>query len=372
MLIPTDRQLAVMERMAKSLAAAVAGGMKSPNGLTCAESFLARMLVGAELGIPPMTAVYAIQVEEGKVSYGAKVAVALARGLGIADLRLIESSETLATVKVHRHNWPDQEYELISFTWDDAVKAGLHERDLYKKYPRNMLAHRAFEHAIALHCQDATAGVGYIRDDEPDEMLTPDAVLDEGDADPTSPVEPPSDTEQAGPPTAPTTPPTEAATLPESAPGPADPAPPPEPDPSAGPMTEQVHEATNADIKELVKANGWAQSNWRLMLVTRFNKSKLTDMNADEAVTLLAFLQLLDKLARLRAMVGPNEDEWQRVVLAKRDIASELLLTTDDAQAIYDKLWARATPFNQQKLREGSPPSSEEEPGKSVPAATGS
>ncbi len=42
---------------------------------------------------------------------------------------------------------------------DDAKKAGLSGKDVWKKYPRNMLFYRALTSGVRLYCPDVTGGV---------------------------------------------------------------------------------------------------------------------------------------------------------------------------------------------------------------------
>jgi hypothetical protein len=86
---------------------------------------LAIMLYGQELGLAPMQSIQSIYVVRGKPQMSADLWTALARRSG-HKVRWGECSDTSATVTIVRSDDPD--YPLtVTFTVDDAVKAGLCE-----------------------------------------------------------------------------------------------------------------------------------------------------------------------------------------------------------------------------------------------------
>lgn len=105
---------------------------------------------GRELGLTPMQALRSLHVVDGKPGMSADLIAARINKSGLSKyLRLVESSETVATFETWRADHP--EAVRMSFTIEDARRAGLAEKDNYKKHPKSMLRARclsAIGHAV--------------------------------------------------------------------------------------------------------------------------------------------------------------------------------------------------------------------------------
>lgn len=164
-------------------------------GFKSAEQVFLAMAVGAELGIPPTTAVRAIHVIEGKPSLSADLMIALIlRSAHCEFFRCTETSDTVATYATHRRGEPNP--MTLSYSIDDAKKAQLVKSGSnWDKRPRVMLRHRAAAELARLVYPDVILGL-YVDGEIPErtinvpvEPLTAAADVAASFADPT-PSEP--------------------------------------------------------------------------------------------------------------------------------------------------------------------------------------
>lgn len=105
---------------------------------------LAKIIVGAELGIGPAASVRGIYFVKGRLSLSADLMVALARDEGW-DFKVEHSNPPGSSCTVTAIRDGSQPY---AFTWtmDMAKGAGLSGGDNYKKYPWDMLYARCVSH----------------------------------------------------------------------------------------------------------------------------------------------------------------------------------------------------------------------------------
>ena len=152
---------------AKALAAATVIGGKL-HGKPA--DVLAIILAGAELGLPPMQSIRGIHLVDGKPCLDSALAVALVkRSLKAGEyIRMVESSDKLATYEAKRAEDPGP--TRLSFTIEEANRAGLTGKDNWKKYPAAMLRARAAMALVRVVFPEVTFGVY-----DPDELNVADA-----------------------------------------------------------------------------------------------------------------------------------------------------------------------------------------------------
>lgn len=138
------------------------------------EAVLAAMLTGHELGIGPMQALAKIHVIEGRPSMAAELMRALVMREG-HELWIEESTGTRCTVGAKRSNSTRE--TRVSWTLDDAKKAGLDGKQNWRKYPRTMLLARATAELCRAVFPDLLAGISYTS-----EELSDGDLLDAADA----------------------------------------------------------------------------------------------------------------------------------------------------------------------------------------------
>ncbi|AJC60188.1 hypothetical protein [Streptomyces sp. 769] len=110
------------------------------------------------LGLHPMVAITGVHVIEGKPSASSALISALVRRAG-HRLR-IKGDATAAVAQVIRTDDPDWTFE-VRFTIEDARRAGLLGKDVWKKYPASMLKARALSAVARDACEEALFGIHY-------------------------------------------------------------------------------------------------------------------------------------------------------------------------------------------------------------------
>jgi hypothetical protein len=124
-----------------------------------AEAVLACMLTGHELGIGPMQALRDVYLVNGRPSLAATLMVARVRAAG-HRFRTIRNTDEKATVQVHRKGEAEPEPP-VEFTLEDAKRAGLAGKDVWKQYPARMVWSRAAAAACRRDAPEALGGVIY-------------------------------------------------------------------------------------------------------------------------------------------------------------------------------------------------------------------
>jgi len=137
------------------------------------EAVLAAILTGNELGIDAMQSLAKIHVIEGKPAISAELMRALVLRAG-HELWVEESTNTKCTVAGRRHG--TEQTSRITWTMDDARRAGLEQRQNWRRYPKQMLVARATSELARLAFPDVLAGVSYSV-----EELTDGEIVDIGD-----------------------------------------------------------------------------------------------------------------------------------------------------------------------------------------------
>lgn len=103
---------------------------------------LVTLMTGAELGLQPMQALRSIAVVKGKPTLSADLMVSLVKQRkDVCEyLTLVKSSPEEAVYEAKRVGEPKP--TTITFTMQDAARAGLANSDTYRKYPAQMLRAR--------------------------------------------------------------------------------------------------------------------------------------------------------------------------------------------------------------------------------------
>lgn len=103
---------------------------------------LVTLLSGRELGFSPLQSVRGIYVVEGKPTLAAEAMVALCkRHPDVCEwFRLVESTPQRCTYETKRHGEPEP--TRMTFTIEDAARAGVSGKNVWKNYPAAMLRAR--------------------------------------------------------------------------------------------------------------------------------------------------------------------------------------------------------------------------------------
>lgn len=152
------------------------------------EAALMILLTGRDLGLTASQSFRAVYIVSGKPVVSSDAMVAAIRRSGLCDSwRVVESTAERCTIETTRKG--EQEPERETFTREDAERAGLWRKDVWRQYPRDMLRHRAAAGLarrvypdVILGCyapgeieeEPARATVEQVR-------LTPEAIVEEYD-----------------------------------------------------------------------------------------------------------------------------------------------------------------------------------------------
>lgn len=105
------------------------------------EAALMILLTGKDLGLTASQSLRAVYVVNGKPVVSSDAMVAAIRRSGLAQSwRVVETTTERCTITTRRVGEDQPESE--TFTLDDAKRAGLDRKDVWRMYPRDMLRHR--------------------------------------------------------------------------------------------------------------------------------------------------------------------------------------------------------------------------------------
>jgi hypothetical protein len=135
-----------------------------------ANQAVVKILAGSELGFGPFASMVGVSIIQGKPAIGANLMAAALKRTGKYNYRVTKNTDKEVEITFFENG---QEIGKSPFTWADAEKAGLTNKDNWKKYPRNMLFARALSNGIRWFCPDIYNGATVYT---PDEM---GAVTDE-------------------------------------------------------------------------------------------------------------------------------------------------------------------------------------------------
>lgn len=127
---------------------------------------LVLLITGAELGLSAMQAIRGLYVVKGKAVMSADMTVALVKKHAeCVKFRLVETTDAKATYETERKG---EGKTVMSFTIEQAAKAGLTGGDNWRKYPAAMLRARCAAALARAVYPDLTLGVY-----DPDELVVP-------------------------------------------------------------------------------------------------------------------------------------------------------------------------------------------------------
>jgi hypothetical protein len=132
---------------------------------------LAILLYGQDLGLSPMQAVQGIYVVNGRPSLSAQTWLALARQRGH---RVTVREHTDDRCTVHFRRGDSGEEHTSTFTYEEAQRANLASKDVWKQYRRNMLLARAVANGMRFIAPEVA--LGFNTPDEAEEISERETV----------------------------------------------------------------------------------------------------------------------------------------------------------------------------------------------------
>lgn len=165
-----------------------------PSAIKTPQQALTIMQMGRELGIPPTYALRNIHVINGKPVAAAELLMALVRRTyGQAAIRVKESSNDACTVEYREQGWDG--VSSLTFSIEDAKRAKLDSKDVWRAYPRAMLRSRAVSEVVRTAFPECIANLYTPEELGADVQVTADGTVEFVDvaARPNLEVVPPSD-----------------------------------------------------------------------------------------------------------------------------------------------------------------------------------
>lgn len=153
---PPEVEWKTMREMAATIARDA--GTFLPKAVDSAGKVLAIFLKARELGMPPMQALSSIHIVEGKPTMSAEGmrALVLSKMPG-ASFDYIESTDKKCVIEATRPG--NKKPVRREFTWENAVRAGVTNKDNWRKYPQEMLLARCTAAICRMAFPDVIAGM---------------------------------------------------------------------------------------------------------------------------------------------------------------------------------------------------------------------
>lgn len=164
-IVKVESGLTLKEKM--TLADILAKSGRFAGDVNAAQAIV-KIQAGAELGIPPIQSMTNIHIVNGRITLGATVIAALIKGSGRYDYKIKKLDETSCELDFYEHG---EFVGTSNFTMDDAKTAGLTNKDVWKKFPRNMLFSRAVSNGARWYTASIFGGAIYT----PEELEDGDA-----------------------------------------------------------------------------------------------------------------------------------------------------------------------------------------------------
>jgi len=126
------------------------------------EKAMVRIMAGAEMGIGPIASVIGIRIQAGRVSIDAGLMASRIKNSGRYDYKIITHTNEACVLEFFENSTTLGQ---SSFTLADAEKAGLHKKDTWKNFPRNMLFARALSNGARWYCAGIFGGAVYTHEE---------------------------------------------------------------------------------------------------------------------------------------------------------------------------------------------------------------
>lgn len=171
----SDEERTDVFKVAKALAES--GFFKDAKG---AQQALAKILIGRDLGLSPAESMTALHVFDGKVEASADFHATRVRSREGYDYTAewfgTEGTPAFGckvTIYGPHLGEPYQQRGESEFTLKDAETAGIGKKDVWKKYPRNMLFARAMSNGVAWFCPEVMGAVRIYSPGEAEDAAIP-------------------------------------------------------------------------------------------------------------------------------------------------------------------------------------------------------
>lgn len=127
--------------------------------ITSQAQAVVKIMAGKELGLSSFESMSSLYIVNGKLALTSKAMASLIKRGKKYDYTVDVLTETECTISFY--DITKEEHMALGqsiFTFKDAAKAGLVNKDVWKNYPKNMLFARALSNGARFYCPDAICG----------------------------------------------------------------------------------------------------------------------------------------------------------------------------------------------------------------------
>ena len=118
-----------------------------------------KILAGRELGLSPFESMKNLYLVGGKLAIQSNALASLIKTNPKYDYKVEQIDNEVCKIAFYEIKGDQKEEIGVSeFTFKDAAKAGLVNKDNWKNFPRNMLFARALANGVRFYCPDAACG----------------------------------------------------------------------------------------------------------------------------------------------------------------------------------------------------------------------
>lgn len=138
---------------------------------------IVKIMAGRELGFPPVQSMMGVNIVMGKVDLSATLMAALVKRDGRYNYRVVTNTVNECVIEFYEHG--KLAYQ-SRYTIKDAETAGLVGKDMWKKYPRQMLYARCLSMGANIVCPERVSGLDVSDDLSADDGIPPTQTVTGG------------------------------------------------------------------------------------------------------------------------------------------------------------------------------------------------
>lgn len=136
---------------------------------------LVKIIAGREQGLAPIQSMSSVFIYNDQICYLTKVFLAKIKKTKSYDYRVKESNDKVCTIEFYKDK---QLIGTTTYTYQEAIKAGLVNKDNWRKYPTLMLYYRAGSNGIKMFMPEILDGANIYEDfDEIEENTTKNKTI---------------------------------------------------------------------------------------------------------------------------------------------------------------------------------------------------
>jgi hypothetical protein len=132
---------------------------------------MVKIIAGQELGFSPIVSMTGIHFFQGKVEFSSTLKAALIKDSGKYEYKVLQHTNDCCEIAFYQRigNEIKSLGTPVFYTFEDAVQAGLTNKDNWKKYRKDMLFAACIRQGTRRYCADVLRGVSADTDIEPND-----------------------------------------------------------------------------------------------------------------------------------------------------------------------------------------------------------